>query len=335
MIIQNGLLFMVRWQAIGPISVRLEDEGLSHDNISVYRYDKDQLDKLLKEDKDYWSRVSFSLQYKSGYWLKLDFEVRSGEEPWRKAVNQVRLLLETLGLFKSSLGLLTIAGLYIKKIGEGSGVSGHFGWEIPTVGKPHYLLKKTEYDDFIDLLTKYKGFVHNDRIPNQSSKQLKRINLARGFFARYLQTFDLVERHIFLSVALEALVGEGQHELKYRYSNRAALLLGDDIKRRTDVYGDIQKAYNTRSDILHGRVKWTVKPEEVLVYNEIIRQMILRSISLYMRGYQNVSKALDKCMHDSKKHAKLLKDAKAHFGKTSEYKEPEEFARSRGWAVRK
>jgi hypothetical protein len=92
MIIQNGLLFMVRWQAIGPISVRLEERSFSHDNISICRYDEEQLDKLLKDDKDYWSRVNFSLSYKSSHWLKLDFNVNTGEEPWKKAVGEVRFL---------------------------------------------------------------------------------------------------------------------------------------------------------------------------------------------------------------------------------------------------
>lgn len=327
---------MVRWQATGPTSVRLEGRSFSHDNITISRYDKDQLNKLLKGDQEYWSPLYLSLYGEADYWLKLDFEVNPDEKPWNKAVDQVRLFLEALGLFKSMLSLLTVGGLRVKKIEEGPGPSGYFGMENTIIGKPRYFLKVTEYDVFIDLLTKYRKFWHSNKTNKRLSKQLKRLNLARYFFNENFQTTNLIERHIFLSVALEALYGEGQHELKYRYSNRAALLLSDDdIKRRKTVNRDVGRAYNKRSDILHGGISWVVEPKEVLIYNEIIRQTILRCMSLYTRGYRNIGKALDECMHDPDKHAKLLKDAKALFGPLSEYKEPGESARSRGWAIRK
>jgi len=221
------------------------------------------------------------------------------------------------------------------RLERGPGSSGHFGWENTIIGKPHYPLKTAEYDRFADLLTKYKDFWLNNKITDQPNKQLKRINLARFFFAQNYQTKELVERYIFLSIALEALLGEGQDELKYRYSNRAALLLGDDTKRRKTVYHDVQKAYKKRSAILHGGVGWSIEPKEVLTYAEIIRQIILRCISLYTRNHRRIGKALDECMHDPEKHAKLLKDATVLFGTSSEHKEPGKSASSRGWAVRK
>lgn len=325
---------MVRWQALGPISVALETRSFSHDNITVCKYNTEQLDELLKEDKDYWSKTYFSLRYAGGYWLKLDFEVDKNEKSWRKATVQINSFLQTLGLFKSTRSLLAIGGLRLRRIEKGSGPSGQFGAEKTIVGKPHYLLKKSEYDSFIDLLTRYRKFWNRNTITPKSSKQLRRISLARDFYFGNLQTMNLVERYIFLSVALEALYGEGQHELKYRYSNRSALLLGEDINRRKAVYSYVQKAYDKRSDILHGRVSWRIEPKEVFTYNEIIRQSILRCISLYTQGYRNIGKALDECMHDPDKQARLLEDARAFLGSHSEYKETEESVRSRGWSIR-
>lgn len=321
---------MVRWQAIGPLSITLEGENLFHDNISVSRYESDELEKLLGKDLDYWSPVNFSLAYKSGYWLKIDLEVNPGEKAWEKAVAHTSLFLQALGLFKSTLSVLRLGGLYVK--GETGG--GNFGWENTIVGMKHYFLGREEYDDFVDLLAGYKRFWHENRITDQTSKQLRRINWARHYFLRNYQAKSLVDRHIFLSVALESLFGEGQRELRYRYSNRVALLLGDDVKRRKTVCSSVLRAYKNRSAILHGGMSWILEPKEVLSYSEIIRQTILRCISLYTKGYLDIGKMLDKCMHDPERHAELLKDAKALFGPFSEYREPQKSTSRRGWALR-
>jgi len=322
---------MVKWRAIGPMSILLQGENLFHDKISVCAYEENELKKLLGKDQDYWSSVNFSLSYKIGYWLKLDLEVNPDENAWKKAVAQTSLFLQTLGLFKSTLSILTVGGLLVKRIENGGG---QFGWENTVVGRKHYFLRKEEYDDLINLLATYEKFWQENRVTGQSNKQLKRINGARYYFLKNYQTKDLVDRHIFLSVALEALYGEGQHELMYRYSNRAALLLGDDANRRRAVYSAVKRAYQKRSDILHGRTSWILEPKEVLSYTEIIRQTILRCISLYTQGYLNIGKILDECMHNPEKHAKLLKDAKELFGPTSEYKEPQKSRSRRGWAIR-
>lgn len=328
---------MVKWEAIGPISVMLEYNtySLSHGDFSLSRYDEQQLDELLKNDSEYWSPVSLSTSYKSGYWLKLSLEVDADEEPWKKAVDQVRLYLETMGLFKSTLSILAVAGLCVRRIEEAAGPSGHFGWENTIIGKPYYYLKTSEHADLFDLLTKYKEFWDTNKIGATSSKQLKRINLARYYFGKNFQTVDIVERYIFLSIALEALYGEAQDELRYRYANRAALLLGDDVETRKIVYKNIQKAYDKRSDILHGRISWRIEPKEVLTYTEIIRQTILRFISLQSRGYVDICRILDECILDSTRHARLLEDAKTFFGKISEYRCTEELYKHHGWAIRK
>lgn len=322
---------MVKWQAIGPLSIVLQGENLFHDKASVCTYEADELEKLLRKDQDYWSKVNLSLSYKTGYWLKLDLEVNPDENAWKKAVAQTSLFLQALGLFKSTLSILAVGGLLVKRIESGGG---QFGWENTVVGRKHYFLRKEEYEGLINLLTIYEKFWNENKVTGQSNKQLKRINWARYFFLKNYQTKDLVDRHIFLSVALEALYGEGKHELMYRFSNRAALLLGDDIKRRKTVYSDVKRAYKKRSDILHGRIGWILEPKEVLGYTEIIRQTILRCISLYTQGYMNIGKILDECMHNPEKHTKLLEDAKMLFGPSSENKEPQISRSRRGWAIR-
>jgi hypothetical protein len=63
---------VAKWEALAPIPVSLENETLSYEDITVTRYDENELDNLLEDDKDYWPHVNFDLDYKSGYWLKLD-----------------------------------------------------------------------------------------------------------------------------------------------------------------------------------------------------------------------------------------------------------------------
>lgn len=326
---------MNKWEAFGPVSINLGSQCLSHGDFSIFRYDEHQLNEFLKDDYEYWSPVSLSISYKSAYWVRLIFERQSGVEPWNTAINGVKLHLEACGLFKSALCVLALAGLRVRTIERAHGQGGHFGWENTIMGRPYYFLKSSEYEDFLELLNRYEGFWGVNKVVANSSEQLKRINLARYYFAKNFQTIDLIERYVFLSIALEALYGGGQGELKYRYANRAALLLGDDAEKSEATSKFLQDAYDKRSDILHGRTSWKIEPSEVLVYTEIIRQSILRQISLYTKSYSNICKELDDCIFNPTKHARLLDDARALFGNASDYKGPAESYKHHGLAIRK
>lgn len=314
---------MIKIQALGPISVNLESSGFSHGNVVIRRYDKDELDKILLRDSEYWSPVRLSLSHNSGCWLKLDFDASADENSWEKAVKETGIVLEAFSLFKSTLSMIVIAGLRVKKIEKGLALGGYFGLENTIMGK-RYFLSNAEYDSFNDLLTKYENFWHTNNVTPSSSEQLKRISLARRYFMKSFETINIVDRYIFLSIALEALYGEAEQELTYRYSNRAALLLGDSNQRRKTVYEDTKDAYKLRSSIMHGGTKWKIDGLKVWKFTEIIRETILRSISLFTKGYTNIGNTLDNCMHDPNEHAKLLEDAKTLFGRSSEYKELED-----------
>lgn len=329
---------LVIWRALSPISVRLENEQFSCDEITVLRYDESQLNDYLGDDIEYWPKVSFDLDYKTGYWLKFELEVDSSEDAFQKLVGHAQLFFEALALFKSTRSILLPAGFLVKKTGKViSGLSGHFGMENTILGMPKYFLKAEEYNNLRELFGKYKKFWLNNKVTPKSNEYLQRINWAKYYFIKAYQTMDLRERYIFLSIALEALCGEGQGELQYRYANRAALLLGDTIEKRKETYNFIIKAYDTRSKILHGSTKWKITLDEVLIYTEAIRQMVLRCISLYSNNYLRIGKALDDCLHDPNKHAELLKNSKVLFVSLSDYKEPElkPFPSEPKWRIRK
>ena len=44
---------MAKWEALAPIPVSLENETLSCEDITVTRYDENELNNLLEDDKDY------------------------------------------------------------------------------------------------------------------------------------------------------------------------------------------------------------------------------------------------------------------------------------------
>jgi hypothetical protein len=312
---------MPTWQAFAPISVRLETERLSSGNLVVSRYDEDQLKSILGEDICYWSEVSFDLEYKSGYWLTLDIEATSRDDAWQKSIEQTVLFLETLALFKTTSSILLPAGLLIKR--KGQPIGENFGWENTIVGKKFYFLEKSENESLIKFFIIFKKFLEQNKVAaNSNVIPLKRIFWAKYYLRKAYESVNFNERYIFLSIALEALCGEGETELKYRYANRTALILGDDMAKRKEYYNFILKAYDTRSRVIHGSVKWKIALEDVLNYSEIIRQMILRCMSLYSNNFLNIGKTLDGCLHDSTKHAEVLEKSKILFGSLSEYKQP-------------
>jgi len=317
---------ITRWKALGPLNVNLTGGGFSLDNIKIFRFDDEEFRIIFnKIDKGYWSPIFLSSAGKSLCWITLDFEVNSGVNPWEKAVNHLYLFLQSLGLFKSTLSLLMVGGLLVRQLDEvNSFPSEFFGLESSIYLGPRYVLWNEEYNDFLEFLNKYKYFRSNYEENKSSEKQLKRIYGAIRFYTRSFQSVSPVPRFINLCISLECLFGEGQHELKYRYSNRVAMLLGDNIERRKSVYNNIRKLYDKRSKILHGRTKWSISPKEVLTLNEIIRQSILRCISLYIKKYKKITQSLDDCLHDPNKHKELLKDSRFYFGKQSDFKIPKE-----------
>jgi hypothetical protein len=99
--------------------------------------------------------------------------------------------------------------------------------------------------------------------------------------------------------------------------------LGDDAEKRKKYYQLILDAYDTRSKIVHGDINWQVDRQEILEYTEAIRQMVLRSISLYSSGVSDPSTLLDESVHDTNKQQELLRKARSLFGSLSDYKQIE------------
>ena len=145
---------MVRYRAIGPISIGLGGGNLPHNNIIIATYDQEQFNEMLTEqNRDYWSKAEMDF-YRKSSWIKMDFEVNTNEKAWEKAVRLITQMLQAFGLFKSTLSLLSIGGLRVLKLDEeSSGPRGYFGWEHTILDKQYYFLRMEEYLSFIDFLS--------------------------------------------------------------------------------------------------------------------------------------------------------------------------------------
>ncbi len=316
----------VKWVAMGPISVALGGEDLVYDSLRINRIELPFHGPLLKEiDLDHWPKADLmSLSLEGLSWIELYFDADPREDVWWKGLQKVIRILQAFGLYKTSPARLTVGGLMVKTLGEERERSS-FGHPDTIVGKPYYFLKEEEYSPFLDLLSRWEKFWQQNE--NFSNELLRRIELVLTFFTKCLESDSLVDQHIFLSIVLESLYGPSHSELEYRYANRAAILLGDDILARKRACDTVRLAYKKRSEILHGRFEGQISLQEVLNFQEIVRQSVLRYMSLYApTSKEDIGKTLDDCLHSPEDHTSLLKNATKYFGSHSEHNEPQEYS---------
>ena len=76
-------------------------------------------------------------------------------------------------------------------------------------------------------------------------------------FSQSNERESIEDKIIDFLISAEALFlssgGSFQGELKYRLSHRAAMFIEDEAENQREVFNFMQKAYNVRSDIVHGR----------------------------------------------------------------------------------
>ena len=95
----------------------------------------------------------------------------------------------------------------------------------------------------------------------------------------------LLDRIIDYMIGLEAMyLPDGNEELSFRLSLRAALLLYSDPLERKEIYNFLRKMYKVRSNIVHGN-KYTLNKDEINKLEEILRM----SLKLWIRDNQNFS----------------------------------------------
>lgn len=138
---------------------------------------------------------------------------------------------------------------------------------------PLYELQQADVPIVNDLLVNLLEL--NDKSePDNLSIALRRFNSAY-----HGNIEDRLVDHI---IALEFLYLGHEQELKYRLALRTAYLLGRDESERKVIFNKMRKAYNVRSDIVHGnrQVDRVVLEEIVTDTEEYLRRSIRRFLRL-------------------------------------------------------
>ena len=119
--------------------------------------------------------------------------------------------------------------------------------------------------------------------------------------------------------AFEALLtNDGNTELAYRLSLRAANLLGNDAEERKKIFQDMKDFYGLRSRLVHGS-GFKLKPKEqarldlveILLLRDLLRRAILSVMALLLAGnsFSRLEVLLDDLIFDEGKRAEVQKAA--------------------------
>lgn len=141
--------------------------------------------------------------------------------------------------------------------------------------------------------------------------------LAGDYFEGHHKRTKPEEKLIDLVIALEILFSPGKEgELKFRITQRAALLIGETAPERVDIKNFLRRMYDARSRLVHAgespflpTAKEKLTDEELARLGDYVRQAILRLFILRWRGKtkkDEVEALLDKCALDQSVLDELL-----------------------------
>lgn len=144
--------------------------------------------------------------------------------------------------------------------------------------EPKYVLRQTDapqVNELVKTLSKLRELEKLDSV----------IITIRRFHSSYHGSLE--DRLIDQMIAFESLYLGYDQELKYRLALRAAFLLGRGERERKDIFSKMRKAYNLRSDIVHGNKPVNRQELKQIIpeTEEYLRQSIQKFLSLSSEGH--------------------------------------------------
>jgi hypothetical protein len=143
----------------------------------------------------------------------------------------------------------------------------------------------------------------------------KYVNIALKRFNSGIDEDDFEDKIIDFLIAFEALYLLEPEELTYRLSNRVAILVGETDDDAEEIRKFMIKAYDLRSDIVHGKDVRPIKIEgKIIERNDFVKRIeeyLCVSLRLFIvlarihRKQANVLKILDKSLIDAKSRREL------------------------------
>ncbi|MFC2013360.1 hypothetical protein ACFLU8_00485 [Chloroflexota bacterium] len=244
------------------------------------------LKKTPQEEHEIHKIKSYEMFSKSDFIIKREFIRKKVVSGWKGINRQVidKGILDSYDLFDlviTSLRILKPSAVYrdlrieseIMTFQPYVGVMTTFPFfENVAIGNKCII----EEDDFDELRIIVKYMI------NQGDS---RYTVATRRLSLGMERRNLLDRIIDYMIGLEAMyLPDGNEELSFRLSLRAALLLYSDPVDRKQTYYFLRKMYKMRSNIVHGN-KYALDKDEINKLEEILRI----SIKLWIKDNQNFS----------------------------------------------
>jgi len=125
-------------------------------------------------------------------------------------------------------------------------------------------------------LNRLLKFIHETKIPfSEPSLQLA--------FENFELSYEIDNENlsfVTLMISLETLLNKSAHELRYRISRNAAVLLGEDREDSKKIFTEIRKLYDIRSEIVHSGKSKTFTRENLLTLRHYVRDSIKNIYSM-------------------------------------------------------
>lgn len=145
---------------------------------------------------------------------------------------------------------------------------------------------------------------------NFSSKSKGYLRVALDYFRKANNERLNDNKLIDYMIALEALYLSERLELSYRLSHRVSCLLGENDKKRAQIFKDIKSLYKKRSNVVHGE-HTDILSDEVSKLKEYVKDSIQRFLVLATRYPKNkILEILDESVINKDTRERIQRDAK-------------------------
>lgn len=180
--------------------------------------------------------------------------------------------------------------------------NGLYYWGAPRQDQvPFSLRRLVTHIDQAEINRMWQVYLrHRGRITNRGKTLRRAIRIAGEFFEEFHKKTSRAEQLANLIIAVEALYTTGElSEQTYRISQNCALLTCDDSdsSERKEVFKFLKEMFSRRGKLFHGHYDaLTETPGEFVTDQEIskllslVRRSILKFLTLYLRGEDNLEK---------------------------------------------
>lgn len=310
----------VEWVAFAP---------LYHFQCEVDEIDLEgnvKIRKILPEElEDVWNAESLHGQFsKFGF---LEFPIFLIGMPYKSEKNLIDYYVTLDPLFYIIRGVLRLFKpgnvafnrYYLRSVTSwGNGLLGATWGHPPTMLKAkRYLLLKKEIDTLKEF---WKVCMRLLAAAGSDHHNAKYLTIALHRFNSAIEETDFEHKLLDQLIALESLYLESPDELKYRLSNRVAIMVSEndtEIQSKKDL---VMTAYDVRSKIIHGKIIKHIKIKEkeisfenlVLEVENLLRKSILRFLAMRIKyEHKEILDKLDNALLISENRQKLNTEIKS------------------------